>query len=382
MRLTRGSLRALLAGALLLFASTPLQADAREALQRAAALVREGRLDEAEAQARLALADPETGAVARSVLGTIRFQQGRLDDSLRFLEEAIALDARLVGAHLSLAQIYALKGEPARGLETLDRVLKQQPDSLAALQQAAVLAESHDELERSLSYWMRAKKLEPDDPDVLLGFGRVCLKMDLLDDAEPALTRAASVRPNELSYQYTLAAAKVGKRQFEAAQALLEPLVRTRPDDAQLQYALGSVLYIQGRLPEAAERLNESLRLKPDHLAAQYYRALIARDQSQDVEAIERLTALLARHPEHAASREALGSLLMSAQRYPEAEEHLRHAVRLNPSSVKANYQLGLLLARMGRKDESARQLELAKTLREENEASSRLQLRLLESQP
>ena len=46
---------------------------------------------------------------------------------------------------------------------------------------------------------------------------------------------------------------------------------------------------------------------------------------------------------------------------------------------MKANYQLGLLLARMGRKEEADKQLELAKSLREEDEATSRLQLRLLE---
>ena len=46
---------------------------------------------------------------------------------------------------------------------------------------------------------------------------------------------------------------------------------------------------------------------------------------------------------------------------------------------MKANYQLGLLLARMGRKEEADRQLELAKTLREEDEETSRLQLRLLD---
>jgi hypothetical protein len=46
---------------------------------------------------------------------------------------------------------------------------------------------------------------------------------------------------------------------------------------------------------------------------------------------------------------------------------------------VKASYQLGLLLTRMGRKDEAAARLELAKTLRQEDEATSRLQLRLLE---
>ena len=46
---------------------------------------------------------------------------------------------------------------------------------------------------------------------------------------------------------------------------------------------------------------------------------------------------------------------------------------------MKANYQLGLLLARIGRKDEADKQLALAKSLRQEDEATSRLQLRLLD---
>jgi tetratricopeptide (TPR) repeat protein len=443
------------------------QSDARpstEALQRAAALVREGRLDEGERALKNALTDPNTQAVACSVLGTIRFQQKRLAESVGFLEKAIALEPKLVGAHLSLAQVYILQGkpklaepmfrrvlkldpsneaakmalarsetenresavafgvllakegrateaidileradktgapsfelafnlagaylvnnEPARALEAYDRALALKPDSLPALRQAATIAERQGELERSLSYWIRAKKIEPNDPEILLGFGRVCLRMDLLDDAEPALLKAAELKPDEPAYQYTLAAAKVGKRQFEAAQRLIEALVEKRPADPQLQYALGSILYIQGHLPEAAARLRESIRLQPGQLASNYYLALVARDQGNEAEAIRILEKLLQRYPEHAASSEALGGMLMSAQRYAEAETSLRNAVRLNPKSVKANYQLGLLLARMGRKAEADKQLEHAKTLRAEDEASSRLQLRLLDPGP
>ena len=60
----------------------------------------------------------------------------------------------------------------------------------------------------------------------------------------------------------------------------------------------------------------------------------------------------------------------MTAQRYEDAERQLRNAIQLNPKLVKANYQLGLLLARTGRKDEADRQLALAKSLREEDEAT------------
>jgi Flp pilus assembly protein TadD len=91
------------------------------------------------------------------------------------------------------------------------------------------------------------------------------------------------------------------------------------------------------------------------------------------------LGELQRRYPDHAASCEALGGLLMNGQRYAEAETQLRRALALNPKSAKASYQLGLLLARTERKEEAARQLAAADALRKEEEASSRLQLRLLD---
>jgi tetratricopeptide (TPR) repeat protein len=314
---------------------------------------------------------------------SVRFAQLVAEGGLAAQSVSILEHARKAGSayelEFALGGAHVRSGDAARGLDAYDRALGLKPDSLPALRQAAAIAEQQGELERSLSYWMRARKLEPDDPEVLLGFGRVCLRMDLLDDAEPALTRAASLRPGEPAYQYTLAAAMVGKRQLEAAQALIAPLVEKRPDDPQLRYALGSVLYTQGQLDAARASLSESLRLQPDQVASRYYLALVARDQGKDAEARERLEELVARYPDHAASCEALGGILVSAQRYDEAEKLLRKALRLNPKSARASYQLGLLLARTGRTDEAKAQLEAAGGLRKEEEASSRLQLRLLD---
>jgi tetratricopeptide (TPR) repeat protein len=496
-----------------LLATTALGTDSRQALQKAASLVEEGRLEEADHQAHLALSDPDTHAVACAVLGTIRFQQKRLAESVDFLQEAIRLDSRLIGARLSLAQVYAVQGKselavplyrrvlsldpsnsaarfalvnyeaekgnyrkslelaqpilPAlkqtpdglfalatdylktedraaatvlakdwvklqdvspdwsikfalllakqglaaeaidiledvkqkrapsyelmfdlagvyflkkdlgRALEFYDQALDLNPKSLPALQQAAGIAEHQGELERSLSYWMRAKKVEPDNAEILFGFGRVCLKMDLLADAEPALAQAVRLSPDNPSYQYTLAAAKVGKKQFEEAQGILVAILKDRPKDAQLHYAMGSVSYLQGHLDDAVAHLRESVRLQPNQLAPYYYLALVARDQGRDTEAIGALEDLLLRYPDHALSCEALGSLLMSARRYPEAEVSLEKAVRLNPKSVKSNYQLGLLLTRMGKKEEADKRLQLAKSLRQDDEENSRLQRRL-----
>jgi len=311
--------------------------------------------------------------------GELLVKGGLVAEGIEVLEGARRADPSSYELAFALGGAFLAKGDPSRALEAYDAALGLKPASRPALQQAAAVAELQGELERSLSYWVRARKLAADDPQILLGFGRVCLKMDLLEDAEPALTKAASLRPGELAYQYPLVVAKVGKRQYEAAQGLLEPLVEKEPRDPQLQYALGSVLYMQGHLAEAAARLQESLRLQPEQMMSQYYLALVDRDQGRDAEAILKLEELLRRHPDHAPSCEALGGLLMASHRHADAEGLLRRAIELNPRSVKANYQLGLLLARTGRKEEADKQLGIAKSLREEDDATSKLQLRLLD---
>ena len=96
-----------------------------EALQRAVALVRQGRLDEAghrPPRSRWPIRTREPAAC--SVLGAIRIRQQRFDEAVRLLQEAIRLEPRLVGAHLSLAEVYTLRGEAERALPLYRRVLE------------------------------------------------------------------------------------------------------------------------------------------------------------------------------------------------------------------------------------------------------------------
>src|SRR6266508_1874659 len=110
------------AGALLLCGMLLGSAAAAESpLQKAAALVQQGRLDEADRQAQLALADPRTRALACSVLGAIRFQQQRLPES-----------ARLLRAHLNLAEVYTVQRKPDLARAVFQRVLELDPSNVTA----------------------------------------------------------------------------------------------------------------------------------------------------------------------------------------------------------------------------------------------------------
>ena len=109
-----------------------VSSQSREALERAAALVEEGRLQEADQQAQLALSDPQTRAAACSVLGAIRLRQDRYREGAELLQEAIRLEPRLVGAQLNLAQAYSLQGKDAQAVPVFRRVLELDPGNATA----------------------------------------------------------------------------------------------------------------------------------------------------------------------------------------------------------------------------------------------------------
>ena len=90
--------------------------DSRQALQRAADLAQQGKLEEADRQAHLALPDPSTRAVAYSILGAIRLQQKRVAESIKFLQNAIQLEPQLIGARETLAEAYTVQGNAEAAL--------------------------------------------------------------------------------------------------------------------------------------------------------------------------------------------------------------------------------------------------------------------------
>ena len=89
--------------------------------------MREGNLDAAEAEAKLALDAPASKPIAYALLGSIRLQQQKYSEGTTFLERAIEANPDLVGARLNLAQAYTLLGEDGRAEDLFRDVLERAP---------------------------------------------------------------------------------------------------------------------------------------------------------------------------------------------------------------------------------------------------------------
>lgn len=482
----------------------------------AARLLSQGQLDQAETETRKALGSPDTRALALAMLGTIRLQESKYDESIGFLTQALTLNPRLPGARTSLGSAYLLQGklelarksfqealrldpgnvnarfnlakveasihnfqqsldaagpivpqlkgtedgllllatdygalgrkEKLKGLvgdwkgmsaaspeasldfgdllatygmsaeareifegqETkiadqrsstlayrlgrsylalgaLDRAetnlqlaLTLDPQCVVCFQGLAEVAEKEGNTEKALAHLIAAKKMDPENPEILFEFGKVCLQRNLLDDAMPALTKAVALKPDQEPYVYVLGSAYVAQHDLPKAASLFGELLQKHPKDPVLNYAMGSVYYLQHKYAEAEASFKESLRAQPDQIAASYYLGLTYDAIGQDDQAVTIFRDLVKNHPEHAPSYVQLGSILLRQHQYDESQKDLERAIALDPRSVEAHYQMGMLLRRLGRTAESDDQLAESRKLEGERRAESSLHLRLL----
>ena len=306
---------------------------------------------------------------------TVRFalavsRAGLNAEAIPILEALIREGRGSFEAAFNLAGFYLLEQDLERASEHYELAVKFNDRSVAALRQVARIAEQQGQLEKALSFLIRAKLEAPDDPDVLFAFGSVALRLELIEDATKALQRALELRPAHRGTRYWLGTARGAARLYDEALELYQGLLSEDPEDPQLQYAVGSVFYLKVAFEDAIRHLEESVRLDPGQLLSPYYLAMAAQKQGRNEESIRMFRDVLARHPDHALSYEGLAVSLFKERRYEEAKRNFEKAIQLDPKSARANYQLGQLLVRMGLRDAARRQLAVAKALREEEESN------------
>jgi tetratricopeptide (TPR) repeat protein len=339
-----------------------LRADSRDALERAASLVQQGHLEEADRQARLALSDPETRAVACSVLGTIRFQQKRLAESANFLNEAIRLNPHLLGAHLSLAQVYRLQGKQELALGLYRRILVLEP-----LNAAARLALAHSETEkgnyrRSLDLANPALSVLKQSPDGLFVVATDFLQLG--DRAAAAAlakdwTRLAGT-PAAWSVKFALMLAQGGV--VPEAIDILEHVKHTSPPSYELAFNLAGVYLLKKDFSRALEYYDQALSLNPQAIPALEQAAAIAERQGELEHALSYWIRAKKIAPNDPLILFGFGRVCLKMDLLEDAEPPLTKAASLKPDDP--SYQYTLAAAKVGKHQFQAAQSLLEAILR------------------
>jgi tetratricopeptide (TPR) repeat protein len=124
-------------------------------------------IDEAKVSAYRSLADREpSNAVPRVQLGNLYFDAERYDESIRWYNDALKLDAKDVNVSTDLGVSYYYTNQPDRALAQFDHSLKIDPrHAKTILNVGIVKAFGKQDLEGAQQAWEQVIKIAPDSPE-------------------------------------------------------------------------------------------------------------------------------------------------------------------------------------------------------------------------
>lgn len=303
----------------------------------------------------------------------------QFDKANALLSETVRHDPGNEAVLVELGRVQLAQGLDDDALKSFEAVLANKPDSAPAREgeieaaTAAALVDRQAGLNDSaLLYLIRARKLVPDSPELLLDFGVQAESMRIFEDADSALTRAHELAPGDPRILYALAHVQLDEQKAPEAEANLRVYLKARPDDATAHYGLGHLLHMLARHDEAKTELERSIALQPRQSGSYYELGEIALEQNQASEAKSNYEKVLALAANHGGALTGMGILAYRAKDYGVAEEYLKSAVFYASDYSTAHHYYALVLARLGRKAESERESEIARSLNEQQTRTSR----------
>jgi Flp pilus assembly protein TadD len=365
-------------------------------VEAAAALVREGKVAEAERQLAAVLKGAPNEAGALNLLGTIRAQQGRLDEAEALFTRAARADRRFVGPRMNLAYLYHLKNLPEKEAAALGEVLALDPDNADAAQKLArlllssnrldeciriveglrgrgratasllaILGDAHlgkGDLGRAEESYSLALVQSAGEPTALLGMAQVALRKGDAQAAVPYLARAkgAAAGSPELLYGYAVVALRAGLGD-EAGEALARA-AQLRPDDGRIVY-LSGVAWLKRRKPDLSEAelsFRRFLELQPSNPQGQLFLGYVLLKQKRGAEARALLESSVKADASAPEGFYYLGLIAQDEQDDARAISILEEVARRFPSFPHAHVALGVSYLKLKDYDRARRELETA----------------------
>ncbi len=358
-------------------ATTPTLRDAAQDLAA-------GNLDKADGELQEILQKNPEDYRAMNLLGMIRAQQHRDAEAEQLFQRVIEHQPAMASAHVNLGLLYAQTSRQPDAIAQFEEALRIEPgrkDALHALVNTLRLDARNvaaNDPEKALADLLQARKVAPDDPDVLYDFGMVALRMSLYKDAADAFRGALAIRKEDSSALYGLGRAQMGMAQFQDARASFANYLQQRPDDASAHYALGVTLAALQLDADARKEFDASIQLQPVQTESYFQRALLELEQKQSDAAAEDLQRVLARDAHHAGALGGMGRVELERKNYQKAADYLKRSIAAQYQQRQAHYYLGLVYARLGQNDDSAKELQIASDIEHAEAEKQRMGLHIL----
>ena len=174
------------------------------------------------------------------------FQQGRFEESVTQLAQALRLSPSSTPIKTHLANACREAGQTEQALRYYDEVLKTEPRNVAVLNNkgiSLIRLGRHADAAAALG---KAARIDPRVPELHLNLGVALHEQDRLKQAEESYRRALALRPDTPLAQKNLATLLRDRGQVDASIGEFLRLLERHPDYADAHFGLAFSLLLQG----------------------------------------------------------------------------------------------------------------------------------------
>jgi Flp pilus assembly protein TadD len=214
---------------------------------------------------------------------------------------------------------------------------------------------------QGLDWVGRARRIKPDDTDLVELEARLFLLSGQMDQAIAGFRRATVLSPGEATTWLNLASAYAVTRQYAQAAAAAQKAVALAPDSAAAHFALGRFSEKSGNATAAEREYRAALRLEPKHTASLVALASLLVARKQNLDEARKLAVLASQVEAERADAAILAAWILHLQGADDkAADELGKIVGAMPQNPEAWQKLAVVLRRLGRKDQAKQAEEMA----------------------
>jgi choline-sulfatase len=309
-------------------------------LKEASSLSVEGKVDEAIATVREALARDAAIVEGYMLLGNFLKKAKRPDEAIAAYRDAVARDDENQSALFSLALAYKDEGRLDEARVGFERARELDPRNGRVLWQLADLWMRKGDFARADAVLTGALERKIDEDRLLLKLGESRIEAKRFDEAERVLKAALDRKPDLALARFDLGLAYEGKGQIDDAIAAYRAELSANPKAYRAAFNAAKLLQARGRPDEAVALFRKVVEIEPTFGTGQLYLAKALFDGG-DLEGAERWArAGLTNKPEPRLAplgHYVLADVYERQGRDAEARGEIAAAERLKRSAITAS---------------------------------------------
>jgi tetratricopeptide (TPR) repeat protein len=303
-------------------------------LQQALALHQAGRLKEAEAGYRQALAEQPGNPDVLHFLGLLAHQSGRYEEAIDLIRQAIALRPRPAFQY-SLALVHLARHDAVAAEEALRQTTTMAPDHAEALFYLGGLLRARRDIAAATDCYRRALAVKPGFVDAHVNLGLLLKEADDAAEAVKHIEAADRLRPNDPRILNSLGMVREQSAPSDAVENFRRALA-LEPQFAEAAMNLAKLLTTLARHGEAIATLEATLSTIGDDADLRMLLARTCAEANRTDEAIAHYEAAAAAEPRSTRSLVAMGNLYRQLGQFEKAHGCYRRVLELDPENCDA----------------------------------------------